>query len=138
LFRLETEPRGFRGTCTSLPVLGPTLSVRIKKAEAAEANARDRAPIGEQEVPAAGRAEYIRQLQRIALGHDPTAGARDRLSAIKELLKLEPAASEQAPVGAVYHVYPSDRTIEAEGEVVARGDEGEDVSEPQNAGAGRR
>jgi hypothetical protein len=79
-------------------------------------------------VSAAGRAEYIRELQRFALGHDPTASARDRLSAIKELLKLEPAASEQAPIAAIYHVYPSDNR--RRGEVVARGDEGEDVSEP--------
>ena len=33
-------------------------------------------------------ADYVRELQRLALGHDPTASARDRLSALKELLKL--------------------------------------------------
>jgi len=56
----------------------------------------------------------------------PTASARDRLSAIRELLKLEPAASEQAAAGAVYHVYRDGTTIEDEREVVVRGD----VSEP--------
>jgi len=35
------------------------------------------------------RADYVRELQRIALGHDPSANARDRLTALKELLKLE-------------------------------------------------
>ena len=33
-------------------------------------------------------ADYVRALQRIALGHDTSATARDRLSAIKELLEL--------------------------------------------------
>ena len=40
--------------------------------------------------PVAGeRADYVRALQRIALGQDRTASARDRLAALKELLKLE-------------------------------------------------
>ncbi len=40
--------------------------------------------------PVAGeRADYVRALQQIALGHDRTASARDRLAALKELLKLE-------------------------------------------------
>jgi hypothetical protein len=40
--------------------------------------------------PVAGeRADYVRALQRIALGHDRTANARDRLAALKALLKLE-------------------------------------------------
>jgi hypothetical protein len=44
----------------------------------------------EQSQPVAGeRADYVRALQRIALGHDRTASARDRLAALKELLKLE-------------------------------------------------
>jgi hypothetical protein len=36
----------------------------------------------------ADHADYVRALQRIALGHDTSATARDRLSAIKELLEL--------------------------------------------------
>jgi hypothetical protein len=32
--------------------------------------------------------DYVRALQRIALGHDPTGTARDRLAALKELLEL--------------------------------------------------
>jgi hypothetical protein len=34
--------------------------------------------------------DYVRALQRIALGQDPTATARDRLTALKELLELGP------------------------------------------------
>lgn len=117
-----------RSAAAEIPCAPSTLSVRIRKAEAAEASARDRAPIGEQELAAAGRAEYVRELKRIALGYDPTARAGDRLSAIKELLKLEPAAS-QAAVGAVFHVYPEGRVVDAE-EKVARDDQGGDVSEP--------
>jgi hypothetical protein len=44
----------------------------------------------EESQPVVGeRADYVRALQRIALGHDQTASARDRLAALKELLKLE-------------------------------------------------
>ena len=39
-----------------IPCAPSTLSVRIRKAEAAEAGARDRVPISEQELLAAGRA----------------------------------------------------------------------------------
>jgi hypothetical protein len=35
-------------------------------------------------------ADYVRALQRIALGQDATATARDRLAALKELLELGP------------------------------------------------
>src|SRR6266536_3186451 len=38
---------------------------------------------------AAEIADYVRALQRIALGQDPSGSARDRLAALKELLKLE-------------------------------------------------
>ena len=37
-----------------------------------------------------GRPDYVRELQRIALGDDSTATARDRLSAIERLAALEP------------------------------------------------
>ena len=37
-----------------------------------------------------GRPDYVRELQRIALGDDSTATARDRLSAIDRLADLEP------------------------------------------------
>jgi hypothetical protein len=40
-----------------------------------------------------GRPDYIRELQRIALGDDSTATARDRLSAIDRLTDLEPGNS---------------------------------------------
>jgi hypothetical protein len=42
----------------------------------------------EQPAPRADFADYVRELQRIALGQDPTASTRDRLSALKELVKL--------------------------------------------------
>ena len=121
---------GLRSVAAEIPCAASTLSVRIKQAEAAEeAAASERAASGEQELEAAGRADYVRELKRIALGHDPTASARDRLSAIKELLKLEPATSEQAAVGAVFHVYPGHRIV-ADEEKVAREAEREDLSEP--------
>lgn len=86
-------------------------------------------PASEQELSTAGRAEYVRELQRIAFGHDPNASTRDRLSALKELLKFEPAASKQA-VGAVFHVYRDGSVVDDEGKVVSPGDGGEDVSAP--------
>jgi hypothetical protein len=42
-----------------------------------------------EEPPRAEFADYVRELQRIALGHDPSGSARDRLGALRELLKLE-------------------------------------------------
>jgi hypothetical protein len=93
-----------RSAAAEIPCAPSTLSVRIRKAEAAEAAARERVPLGEQELLAAGRPEYILELKRIALGTDTSD--RDRLSAIKELLKLEPAASEKGgEYGSVWHVY---------------------------------
>ena len=49
----------------------------------------ERQSAAEQPQPAAGRAELVGELQRIALGHDRAASSRDRLSALKELLKLD-------------------------------------------------
>src|SRR6266536_4229414 len=42
----------------------------------------------DREPPRAEFADYVRALQRIALGQDPSGSARDRLAALKELLKL--------------------------------------------------
>jgi hypothetical protein len=42
-----------------------------------------------EEQPRGEFADYVRALQRIALGQEPTGTARDRLTALKELLKLE-------------------------------------------------
>jgi hypothetical protein len=41
----------------------------------------------------AGRAGYIRELERIALGGDSTASSRDRVSALNTLLKLDPGSA---------------------------------------------
>jgi hypothetical protein len=38
----------------------------------------------------------VRELERIALGRDPSANAHDRLSALKELVKLDAAAASAA------------------------------------------
>ena len=45
--------------------------------------------MGAQEPPSVGRDVYIRELNRIAVGHDSTASSHDRLSALKELVRLE-------------------------------------------------
>ena len=49
----------------------------------------ERNPASEPEPLRADFPEYVRALQAIALGRDPTATARDRLAALRELLKLE-------------------------------------------------
>ena len=49
----------------------------------------DRNPESEPEPARADFPDYVRALQGIALGHDTTATARDRLAALRELLKLE-------------------------------------------------
>jgi hypothetical protein len=51
----------------------------------------------EEEPPLVKHDDYVRELQRIALGKDPSASTRDRLTALKELLKYDKAsdASQQ-------------------------------------------
>jgi hypothetical protein len=53
------------------------------------AQAIERHSTADAEPPQAEFADYVRALQRIALGQDPSGSARDRLAALKELLKLE-------------------------------------------------
>lgn len=48
----------------------------------------ERQPAHEQVPVRADFPDYVRALQQIALGRDPTATARERLAALKELLKL--------------------------------------------------
>jgi hypothetical protein len=50
----------------------------------------ERQAAGERAAAPADFPDYVRALQRIALGHDATATARDRLAALKELLALGP------------------------------------------------
>jgi hypothetical protein len=95
-----------RAAAAEIPCAPSTLSVRIRKAEAAEADSRGRVPLSEQELLAAGRPEYLLELKRIALGLETST--RDRLSALKELLRLEPAGSKEPEFGSVWHVYPDE------------------------------
>jgi len=101
-----------RSAAAEIPCAASTLSVRIRKAEARESATRGRLPLSEQELLAAGRREYVLELKRIALG--PDTGTRDRLSALKELLRLEPAGSEELELGSVWHVYPDEIVAEKE------------------------
>jgi hypothetical protein len=48
----------------------------------------ERQSAGDEEPPRAEWADYVRELQRIALGRDPGARTSDRLTALRELLKL--------------------------------------------------
>jgi hypothetical protein len=52
-------------------------------------SAIERDPASETAPARADLPDYVRALQEIALGHDTTATARDRLAALKELLQLE-------------------------------------------------
>ena len=54
-----------------------------------------------------GRPEYIRELQRIALGHDSPASARDRVTALKELVEID---SEPGPPMVVQFQLPDGMT----------------------------
>ncbi len=95
-----------RSAAAEIPCAPSTLSVRIKKAEAAEGT-RGQAPLSEQELLAAGRPEYLLALKRIGLGLVAGASPRDQLSALKELLRHEPvAAAEKDAYGSVWYVYP--------------------------------
>ncbi len=50
-----------------------------------------------------GRPDYVRELQRIALGRDTAAGTRDRVSALKELLSFDSTPQQPATVTFVVH-----------------------------------
>jgi hypothetical protein len=50
----------------------------------------ERSAISEQARSRADLPDYVRALQKIALGYDATATVRDRLTALKELLELGP------------------------------------------------
>jgi hypothetical protein len=52
-----------------------------------------------------GRSDYIAELQRIALGQDTTASARDRVSALKELVEID---SAPGPVSVIHMHVPDD------------------------------
>lgn len=61
---------------------------------------------GDQEPPSVGRDVYIRELNRIALGRDSTASSHDRLSALKELVRLEEnGEGGKAPQAAVTVIF---------------------------------
>jgi hypothetical protein len=53
-----------------------------------------------------GRADYIAELQRIATGRDSTARARDRISASRELLKIESTSKTETAM-VTLHVHRS-------------------------------
>lgn len=100
-----------------------------KVSDAIERQASDDEPAA-----AAGRGAYVRELERIALGRDSSATARDRLSAIKELLRLDEAASAQQPQAPLtLHVHlAEDGTVLGATEV-----ESNDVESAAADGAGR-
>ena len=54
---------------------------------------------------------------------------RDRLSALKELLRLEPAASEELELGSLWHVYP-DRIVRGEAGEAPGGEHGDGLGTP--------
>ena len=62
------------------------------------------------------------ELKRIALGQDTSTC--DRLSALRELLKLEPSASKEVELGSVWHVHP-DRIVPEEESDAPGGEHGE-------------
>ncbi|HLG07579.1 MAG TPA: hypothetical protein VI409_02790 [Gaiellaceae bacterium] len=101
-----------RSAAAEIPCAPSTLSVRIKKAEAAEGT-RGQALLSEQELLAAGRPEYLLALKRIGLGLVAGASPRDQLTALKELLRHEPVAAAENAYGSVWHVYP-DRIVPEE------------------------
>ncbi len=61
--------------------------------------------------PPAEYEDYVRALERIALGRDPNASVRDRLSALKELLKEELPEVIWHELQPIMHVYPDEGVI---------------------------
>ena len=63
--------------------------------------------------PPAEYEDYVRALERIALGRDPNASVRDRLSALKELLKEEPPEVIWHELQPITHFHPDEGVIRA-------------------------
>jgi hypothetical protein len=65
----------------------------------------ERQAAAEGEPPPADRETYIRELRRIALGRDSAASTRDRVLALKELLRVEAAdTTDFRPVAVTLHI----------------------------------
>jgi hypothetical protein len=57
----------------------------------------DRQWAADHQLPAPGDDDYMREMQRIALGKDPTANARDRIAAHKQLREYEARQKQLEP-----------------------------------------
>jgi hypothetical protein len=65
----------------------------------------ERQAAAEEQPPHSERETYIRELRRIALGRDSAAGARDRVLALKELLRIEEADTKGfRPAAVTLHI----------------------------------
>ena len=71
-----------------------------------------------------GRPDYVRELQRIALGQDTSASARDRVSALKELLSIEAPPRSGGAVTVHLHTSEQGKVVMVEGSPdVSEGDQ---------------
>jgi hypothetical protein len=80
--------------------------------------------------PSIGRPEYLRELQWIALGRDSSASARDRVSALKELLAAEEAIPPENKIVTMRIVHEADGTerVDSSDEADEGARDGETVS----------
>ena len=81
-----------RGDASSLLNHRARISRQLERLLDKVSPAIDRQTSDERQQPA-GRADYIRELERIAFGGDWTASSHDRQSAINTFLKLDPVSS---------------------------------------------
>ena len=59
-----------------------------------------------------GRPEYVRELERIALGQDSSATARDRVSALRVLLSVEPAVKSPPAMSLTVRITEEDELFD--------------------------
>ena len=101
-----------------IPCAPSTLSVRIRKAEAADADARGEAAIGENKHRAAHRDSKLPDARLLAAGEGTLPGAVGPVETMLKLVSDADASSEQPPTSPSAHMF---RYKPADGESVSIG-----------------
>jgi hypothetical protein len=87
------------------------------------------------ELPELKREHYLRELQRIAFGGDPTATAHDRLAALRQLLSVEPELINPAAVQVVITREGETKFVEPGDELDERREAGVETDDPGHPAA---
>jgi hypothetical protein len=106
----DLEERGLvdkRGEARSILSHRARISRQLDREMAKIAPAIERQTADQQASAPPGRSDYVAELQRIALGQDTTATARDRVAALRELQQIEDSSARE--ITTVHLTIPAER-----------------------------